>query len=458
MGKVRRGAGIVTAAGVFLEPYSLIGYFLLVLGLSLLSGIFALAESALFVSRKGRIEQLIEEGNSTAAVAKRLIEDPPRFIAATQVGLTLAAFAAAVVATAALAPSLATQLKSVHVPPSWAWPLALVLVTIVTTMLYLVLGEITPKALSSKNPEAWSLRLAPFIQLCAWVFSPFTGAAIGLSELILHPLGLKAKFEMPVVTEEELKHMIDAGERGGELEKDERVMLRNVFDLGDTPVRAVMTPRIDMTALPQDKSLDDLLDAIMTSGHSRVPIYENTIDNVVGIVHAKDLLSYLKENRRDVALTAVMRDPLFVPRTKRVSDLLSEFRRTTQQVAIVLDEDAGTAGIVTIEDLLEEIVGDIKDEYDVDEPELEVLSARESRIDGRMNISDVNERLDLELPHEEYDTIGGLVFGMLGHEPHEGDTVESDGIRFVVETIEDRRIKTIRAVRAVAVLSGVTPD
>jgi CBS domain containing-hemolysin-like protein len=225
--------------------------------------------------------------------------------------------------------------------------------------------------------------------------------------------------------------------------------VENVIDFSETLVRSVMTPRIDMTAVPVAASLPETLQTVIASGHSRLPVFEKTSDTIVGIVHAKDLLPLFADGTApdSFALRAVMRPPVFVPESRRVADLLAEMRRSKNQIAVVQDEYGGTAGIVSLEDLLEEIVGDIRDEYDVDEPEMKVLDARESVIDGRMNIADVNDRLGLELSDEEYTTIGGLVFGLLGHEPKEGEHVHRDGVTFVVDQMEKGRVKIVRAVR-----------
>ena len=217
----------------------------------------------------------------------------------------------------------------------------------------------------------------------------------------------------------------------------------------ETIVRSVMTPRTDMTAVPADAGLAETLQTVIASGHSRLPVFENTSDTIVGIVHAKDLLPLFKDGTTPTSFTLrhVMRPPVFVAESRRVADLLSEMRRSKNQIAVVQDEYGGTAGIVSIEDLIEEIVGDIRDEYDIDEPEMRVLSATESVMDGRMNINDVNDRLGIELSDEEYTTIGGLVFGLLGHEPKEGERVHHAGLMFVVEAMEKGRVKQIRAVR-----------
>jgi len=421
---------------------------LLVLCLTLINGAFSMAETALVSLRPSRVEQLVEEKQRGALAVQKLVQNPPRFIATGQVGITLLGFAsAAAAATTLSAPLIPVFSGMLHVGNGTARTLSISLVTLLVAMLSMVMGEIAPKSLALQAPDRWALRLAPFISFCALLFRPITVIVIGLSNLIVQPFGAKAQFDTPMITREEFEKMIDQGEKHGEIDDAEAKIITNVFDMSETLVRAVMTHRIDMTALPVEATLQQTLEAVITSGHSRIPVYETTIDNIVGVVHAKDLLPLLQTEQNMVELRNVARPPYFVPATRSVSDLLAELRRANRQLAIVQDEYAGTEGIVTIEDLLEEIVGEIHDEYDVDEPEVTVLSPTESLIDGRMNIDDVNDRLGTDLSHEDYDTIGGLVFGLLGHEPRPGEGVRVAGLAFTVEQVEGRRIRLIRATK-----------
>jgi putative hemolysin len=420
----------------------------IVLLLSILNGTFAMAETSLVSLRRSRVEQLVDEGRHGAKTVKNLLADPPRMIATAQVGMTLLGFASAAAAATTLSAPLIPILQAIpgvgrHIGET----VAISVVTLLTALVSIVIGEIVPKSLALQAPDVWALRLAPFITFCTIVFTPLTRLVVGLANLAVAPFGGKAKFETPMITREEFEQIVDQGEKHGELDDEEAKIITNVFDLSETAVRAVMTPRIDVTALPVDAPLTKTLETILESGHSRIPVFEETIDHIIGIIHAKDLLPHFKTNQTDVDLRTVMRPAYFVPETKTVADLLAEMRRDKYQMAIVRDEYSGTAGLVTLEDLIEEIVGEIRDEYDVDEPEIQVLSETESLIDARMGILDVNDRLGVELPHDEYDTIGGLVFGLLGHEPMEGERVQQDGLEFFVERVQGRRVRTIRAVR-----------
>ena len=424
-------------------------YFAVIVVLTLINGAFSMAETALVSVRRSRVDQLIEEGRRGARMVLRLVQNPPRFIATTQVGITILGFASAAAAATTLADPVVAPVRALlpRVSASAAHTIAVAVITLLVSLMTMVLGEIGPKSLAVQAPDVWALRLAPFVNFCAILFAPLTYLVVGLSGVLVRPFGAKARFETPYITREEFEHMISTGEKHGELDEGETTIIKNVFDLSETPVRSVMTPRIYMTMLSLDATLEQTLELILDSGHSRIPAYDKSVDDIVGIVNAKDLLPLFRENKHDVDLRLVMREPFFVPLTKSVKDLLEEFRRSNQQLAIVQDEYGGTAGLVTIEDLLEEIVGDIRDEYDVDEPEMVVISPTESIIDGRLGIDDVNDRLGTELPHDEYDTVGGLVFGELGHNPVAGDQIVLEGIAFTVESVDGRRIRSLRAIQ-----------
>jgi len=419
----------------------------LMLLLLALYALFSMAETALVTVRRSRVEQIVEEGKRGAQTLRTLTNDPPRFTATIQVGITLLGFAAAAVAVITLARPLVPALVGWGLPVGSAETAAIVVVTIAVALLAMILGEIAPKSLAVQKADVWALRLAPFVSFWSVVFKPLTAIVIGVSNVLVRPFGATAQFETPMITKEELEHIMDQGANQGEFDREEREIITNVIDFSETLVRSVMTPRIDMTSLPITADLRQTVETIMKSGHSRIPVYEGTIDNVVGVLHAKDLLPIFQGEVSEVDLRQVMRPAHFVPETKRVADLLAEMRRSNQQIAIVQDEYAGTEGLVSIEDVIEEIVGEIRDEYDVDEPEVQVISPSESLIDGRMSIDDVNDRLGLDLPHEDYETIGGLIFGRLGHEPVVGEQVRIDDYEFVIERMEGTRIREVRATR-----------
>ncbi len=405
--------------------------------LLLFMSVFAMAETALLALRSSRVEQLVEEERSGSSSVKRLTENPTRFLAACQAATTLFGFAAAATAATVVALQIPASSLMERV-------LRVAGVTRLVSGAAMAIGGLIPKAAALRSPDVWALRLARVVELAAFFFAPFTALALALARLFVPG----AKLTAPMVTREEFEKIAETSGKSGEIDNEEAKIITNVIDLSETPVRAVMTPRIDMTALPIDAPVSDLLDAIISSGHTRIPVYEGTIDNIVGILNAKDLLPLFYAEKAKIELRHALRTPYFVNETQKVSEILQKMRRTRQHIAIVQDEFAGTEGLVTLEDLLEEIVGEIQDESDLDEPNVTVVSQDESLVDGRLSLDDVNDRLGLALEHEDYDTLGGLVFGLLGHEPTRGERVSVGDWELVVEAVEGRRIQTVRIRKA----------
>ena len=420
--------------------------------LTLLNGFFTLAEVALNTVRNARLQDLIEEGGSDAQAAgsaQQLMRQPTRVVATVQVGITLASFAVAAIAAATLAPDWAAALPlRVKVLGLDRHPVRAmtVVMTGLAALATIVIGEIVPRSVALRRPGQVALLIARPLRVFMVLFAPLAGIALGLSNLLVRPFGLTATFAAPMITEEELRSLLEASAQSGAIEEDEKEIIRNVISFGDTDVRQVMTPRIDIKALDIGAGLPALLDLIMESGHSRIPVYEGSVDAILGIVHAKDLLPALARGERALDLRAVMRLPLIVPENRRVDELLDEFRRSSVQLAVIQDEYGGTAGLVTIEDLLEELVGEIQDEYDQEDPMLLALEPGVWRIDARMAIDDLNEHLDLDLPHEDFDTVGGFVFGQVGRQLEEGESVHYEDMEFVVEKTDGRRVDKLRLI------------
>ena len=245
------------------------------------------------------------------------------------------------------------------------------------------------------------------------------------------------------MSEDEIRHLVDIAEEEEEIEEDERELIHSIFEFGDTVVREVMVPRPDMITIPSDATLDDALKTIVKAGYSRIPLYEGDNDNIVGVLYAKDLLKRVHESRRDTKVSVIGRSPTFVPEQKKVAELLREMQEQRVHMAVVVDEYGGTAGLVTIEDLIEEIVGEIVDEYDQEEPLVEPIDEDTIRVDAKMPIDEVNELLHAELPHEEWYTVGGLVFGLTGRVPTQGERVKFDSLEFMTERVTGRRIQKV---------------
>ena len=430
------------------DPNRILPGILLIVALVMLNAFFAAAEMALVSVRRTRIKQLVEEGNAKARTVLTLLEHPTNFMATVQIGLTMVGFMASAFAAINVAEPVSHWLVMHHVPDSTARPLAVVGVTVILSFFTLVFGELAPKSLAMQHAERLALNFAGTVRFLSIVALPAVKLVSFLSDLMVRPFGAHVRFTNPILTEEELRMLVEAGEEGGVIEEEEKEMIHSIFDFTDTVARQVMVPRTDMDAAAVTSTLDELLDVITESGHSRIPIYEENVDNIIGVVHAKDLLPVLRQDRRAFEIQAVMRQAYFIPETKDVVELLAEFKRGNVQMAIVRDEYGGTAGLVTVEDLLEEIVGEIRDEYDIEEPLIDVVDVDHAIVSARMSIDDLNEQMDMDIPEsEEYETIGGFVFDQFGRQPDQGELIIWSNLDFVVHSLEGGRLHRIEVIR-----------
>ena len=419
----------------------------------LIGACYTLGDTALLTVRSSRVEQLCNEGKRRAFLVKKLIAEPAKHVAAAQVGLSLFGFSSA--ALAAVAGLEIADLSTPGKPPFEVRVLYVVLMVMLTAFLNVVFGGLVPKALALSSPTNWSIRMAPFIALSSKLYFVLSGIALWAAGVLTRPLGVVARYEPPFITRDELEQIVGETGKTGAIDDAEAEIITRVFTLSEHDARAVMTPRPDVSAIPVTASLSDALTAIVGSGHTRIPVYDGTIDNVVGILHAKDLLKILAQHVEaeryvpDFHLRLILRPAVFVLESNPVPELLTSMRRNQQQIAIVQDEFAGTEGIVTIEDLLEEIVGDIRDEHDVDEPAFDVDASGKTVLDGRMPIELFNERFSVSLPDDDYNTVGGYVFGAIGRELAPGDSVDVDGIRIIIMATSGRtttlRVEPIEA-------------
>jgi magnesium and cobalt exporter, CNNM family len=425
---------------------------LVIIILTLFEAVFVAAEIALVTMRRTRIDQLVEEGDRAARRVKRLVSDPGRFLAVTQIGLTFLGFLASAYAAVNLTVSLQVFLESTGLPilSTSAEAISLIVVTLLLALFTIVFGELVPKSLALAHPESFALRLSGFVELMLRLLSPLVVVLTAITRRVAGIFGAGQQAE-GVMSTEELRIIVERGGEQGILEAEEEQMIQAVIELGDQRIHEVMIPRIDMVSLPADATLEEVIDKVIDEGHSRIPVYEESIDEIVGILYAKDLLPFLKPSTGPrPGLRSLLRTPVFVPESMSVDDLLHEFQRRKVHIAIVLDEYGGTAGLVTIEDLLEEIVGEIQDEYDEEEPLIVRLSDDEARIDGRADVDDLSELFDKDLGLEdgdEYDTVGGLIYHRIGGVPKPGDQVVVDGLTLTVETTDGRRVGKVLAVR-----------
>jgi CBS domain containing-hemolysin-like protein len=401
--------------------------------LILLNAFFVAAEYGLVTARRTRIIELQHQGNRRARDVLRITANPPYFIAAMQLAVTLTSLGIGALGEQALSNAFDDFLATV---------LAVILAYLILTFLHVVLGELVPKGVALGHKEATALAVARPVRAFFVVFRPFIWVLERATALVLRGLGLEPPgAENEPLSEAELRMVVSQSTRGGEIEVQEQEMLYKVFDFADKEASDVMVPRPEVVALSIDLPPDQALEAVMDSPYTRYPVYRDSLDNVVGILHVRDLFSGLRERgMHDVKIEEIVRPVHIVPETKDLAALLSEFRRTNQHMAIVVDEYGEMEGIVTLEDLLEEIVGEIEDEFDLPDESIEQVDDDTIKIDGTFPIDDFNERFHTDLPVEDYHTVAGFVFGLLGRQPEIGDDISHDGMRFDVLEVEGSRI------------------
>jgi putative hemolysin len=433
---------------------------LVVVTLILVGGFFAASEIALITVKRHRLSQLADDGSRAAATARRLTEDPSRFLATIQIAITFLGFLAGAVGATAFSVHLAELINDIPWAPiqEAAGLIAFVIVTLVIALVSIIVGELVPKTLALNFPERLALFVARPIGFLQGLLSPIVWLVSRLSAILVRLLGGTETPQGGYLSTEELKLLVETGSERGDIEEEEKEMITGVIELGDKQVHEVMVPRIGIRAVNVDDPLDEVLDTIVAAGHSRLPVFAESLDNIIGILYAKDLLPYLKGNGRGaeaIDLRKLARPPVYVPESKPVDDLLHEMQVAKRHIAIVVDEYGGTAGLVTMEDVVEEIVGEIEDEYDAEDSSVEEVSTDAEiafRLDGRVSMDDLRDLFDLsdddEPDEDAYDTIGGFVVHRVGRIPLPGaDIPFRDDVRIVVEAAEPRRVARVVASR-----------
>ena len=418
-----------------------------VLLLILLNGFFVAAEFALVSVRKTRIEELAHQGNRKAQRVFRALAHLDTYIAATQLGITMASLALGFVGEPALTPLIQPLFR--FLPASGALftshGIALTIAFIIVTSLHIVFGELAPKSIALQRPENTTIWVTVPLDLFMRLFRPFIYLLNSVGNGVVKLIGLEPVPEHASVhSVEELELLVHSSREAGFIAEQEERMVAGVFDFGDIIVRKVMTSRLDIIAIEVSTPPEELVRVVMETGHSRLPVFKDNFDNIVGIIHVKDVLKGMLDGKQNHSLSELLRPPFFVPENKRASYLLAEMRRSKSQMAVVRDEYGVVSGVVTIEDLLEEIVGDILDEYDVEEKMMTEIDPLTWLVDGGMLLEDLNKRLDLAFPTDEADTIGGYLFGLLGHQPVTGEATEAQGIYLSVEETDGRRVTKVR--------------
>jgi len=419
---------------------------LLIVILLLLNGFFVAVEFALVRSRRTRLEAMVRSGDRLAPYALRATGNLSKVLSASQLGITLASLALGWAIEGTLGAYFEHWFAElpIAVETSVRVSLGAAVALTAATYMHVVFGELAPRAAALNHPEQIARYLAPFLLAFAWLTTPFTVVLNKSAELVLRLFGQRADVsEEPVHSPDELRMLIEHSEEGGAIPTQDAALMEGVFEFSEKNAREVMTPRTEVVGLPIDATLEEAMSVIDESNFSRYPVYEETLDNVIGVVLAKDLLRVLRRPAAAFALRNVMRDVLVVPGSREVEEVLSDFKRRKEHMAVVLDEFGGTAGIVTMEDLLEEIVGEILDEYDEPEQHATTTSSGETILPGETHVAEVNEQFGLDLSEEDYTTIGGFVFGALGRLPVVGDRVSAKGASFDVREMEGRRIKIL---------------
>lgn len=394
------------------------------------SAFFSASETALMSLSKIRIRYMQDEGVKGAKLVSSLIENPNKLLSSILVGNNVVNIAATSISTSLFIGLMGEK--------------GVALATAVMTVLVLIFGEITPKTIAANNSEKVSLLVSKPIKAIIFILRPIVWIFNIITNIIFKLFGITNKGAKSFITEEELKIMVNVSHEEGVLEMEEREIINNVFEFGDMQAKNAMVQRIDMVAIDMEDSYDEIIQVFKTEKLSRMPVYEETIDDIVGILNIKDIIFLSDEEIESFDIKNYMREPFFTYEFKKITQLLEEMKLEKSQMAIVVDEYGGTSGLLTIEDLVEVIVGDIEDEYDEEEDEIQVIKEDEYIVDGSTKIGDVNELIGVNLESEEFDSIGGFIIGHLSRLPEENEVIEVDNIRFCIESIEKNRIKKIR--------------
>lgn len=420
--------------------------------LTLINAFFSASEMALVTLNDNKIRLMAEEGDKKAQLLKTLLSEPGNFLATIQIGITLAGFLASAFAADSFSDRLAALIKLTGLPVSDSFlsKFSLILITVLLSYATLVLGELVPKRVAMKKAEAISMGVARPLTTLSRLASPFVKLLTVSTNFFVRLFGMDPNEETEDVTEEEIRMMVDVGEEKGAIHESEKQMINNVFEFDNKTASDIMTHRMDMAALPVEATLDEVIEFFNSEKYSRIPVYEEDVDNIIGVLHSKDLMQFITSGgtKEKFSLREIMREPYFVPASKRTDVLFKEMQRKKIHLVVIIDEYGGTAGIVTIEDLIEEIVGNIWDEYDDEEEDKDISAVDENTfiINGSADLEEVNEYLDSDLPTDEYETLNGFIIGQLGRIPGKDDhpTIEFNNLCFKVQEVEEKRIAKVK--------------
>lgn len=418
---------------------------LLLVFFTLLNAYFAGAEMAVVSVNKNRIRTLAEEGNKKAKVIEGLFDDSTKFLSTIQIAITFAGFYSSASAASGISPLLADWMYSFGIP--YSGQIAHNGVTLLLMFFNLVFGELVPKRIALQRAEGFCMLTVMPIHYVSIILSPFIWLLSVSTKLVLKILRMKTEDTEEAVTEEEIKALLKMGNESGTFDDEEREMIDSVFAFDDRTAREIMVPRRDVVTIDIDEPFDEILDEILETRHSRIPVYEENIDNIIGVLHVKDVMIELRKKSPDrLNIREMLHKPFFVPETKEADELFRTMQAARHHMAILVDEYGGFSGIVTIEDLVEEIMGDINEEYEEVVPEIQPLNEDEYSLDGGILIDDLNEELGLKLETENYDTLSGYLIEKLGHIPgkDDRDEIKADNLIFTVEEVKDNRISRVK--------------
>lgn len=414
--------------------------------LVLANGFFVAAEFAIVKVRASQIELQAKSGSKVAQMAKNITEHLDGYLAATQLGITLASLALGWVGEAVMT-QIVHQIFgffNVELTGKLATNLGHVLAFSIITFLHIVFGELAPKSIAIQKPVATTMKVALPLQFFYFVFRPIIWCLNGFANFLLRLIGVHVTAHEASHSSEELQYLLEKGKESGALNNAEHELIKNVFDFNERIVKNIMVPRTKIVAVEQHDSAEGFINTVTEEGYSRIPIYDDNIDQIIGVVHTKDILPLIVKGK-DVVLRDIMRKPYFIPETKKINDLMTEFQLKRIQIAFVLDEFGGTAGMVTLEDIVEELVGEIQDEYDEETPVVEQISETEFMVDAGASVHDANGYLPLELPESsDYDTIAGLVSHLFEKIPDVGDSTEELGYRFTIIKKTQQNIEFVK--------------
>ena len=443
----------VTAASTFAdgdsELVSILLKLLLLFALIFVNAFFAMSEIAIISLNDTKIERLAEEGDKRAKKIIRLTENSSNFLSMIQIGVTLAGFLTSAAAADSFAPILTNTVAPLMpgIPRGIIETVSLVLITIIISYFSLVLGELVPKKIGMQKAEKISYKIVGFLLVFMKITKPVVKVLAFSTNTIVRLFGIDPTADEEKVTEEEILMLVDVGEESGVIENAQAEMISNIFELDDIDAGDIMTHRVDMTAVEADEAVSEVIKVAIADGYSRIPVYDDDPDNIIGMVYVKDLLEYIgKEIPTDKSIREIMREAYFVPETKKCGQLFTEMSEKHIQMAIVVDEYGGTAGLVTIEDIIESIVGNIQDEYDDEDEEIAKINDTTFTVEGNTDIDEVDELVGAQLPQDDYDTLAGFIISRLGYLPKDGDmdTVEFENLKFTVLSVEDKRIAKVR--------------